>query len=179
MHWAKWLILAGLAAPCAAIAQQAPPRSASPQASPTDTPPPQDGPTPSYQPAGPAGPVELAQPWATPAALGGDTSVMFALRNFGGVRDDLIRAACASAESTELVGPAQQGGTPAHLDFVALAPGQQVGLTPDGVHIVLHHLTLPARLGETLHCTATFAKSGERLFEADVRQAAPPPAPPI
>jgi copper(I)-binding protein len=131
------------------------------------------------QPVGPAGPVELSQPWATPAPLGGDTSVMFTLHNDGDVRDNLLRAACATAESGELMGASQPGAAPAHIDQVGLAPGQQVVFAPDGIHIVLHHLNAPARLGQTLHCTATFARSGERLFEADVRQAAPPPAPPI
>ena len=131
------------------------------------------------QPVGPAGPVELSQPWASPAALGGDASVMFTLHNAGAVRDDLLRAACSTAESAELVGPAQTGGASQHLDQVGLAAGQTVSLGPDGVHIVLHHLGQPARVGQTLHCTATFAKSGERLFEADVRDAAPSPAPPI
>jgi copper(I)-binding protein len=133
----------------------------------------------SYAPSGPAGPVELSQPWATPTPLGGDTSVMFSLHNYGDVRDDLLRAACATAESGELVGPAQPGAAPAHLDQVGLAAGQSLNFAPDGTHIVLHHLNAPARLGETLHCTATFAKSGERLFEAEVRQAAPAPAPPL
>jgi copper(I)-binding protein len=128
---------------------------------------------------GPAGPVELSQPWASPAPLGGDTSVMFTLQNAGAVRDNLLRAACSTAESAELVGPAQAGGATQHLDQLGLASGQTVSLRPDGVHIVLHHLGAAARLGQTLHCTATFAKSGERLFEADVRDAAPLPAPPI
>ena len=178
MRWANWFILAALAAPAMGFAAQPAPQAGDPQAGTNGTEPP-SGPTQAYQPTGPAGPVELSQPWATPAALGGDTSVMFSLRNYGDVRDDLLHAACASAESTELVAPSQQGGAPARIDSIALAPGQKVSLMPDGTHIVLHHLNQPARLGETLHCTATFAKSGERLFEADVRQAAPPPAPPI
>jgi copper(I)-binding protein len=103
---------------------------------------------------------------------------MFSLRNYGDVRDDLLHAACATAESTDLVEPSQTGA-PTRLDDLALVPGQKISLTPDGTHIVLHHLNAPARVGQTLHCTATFAKSGERLFEADVRQAAPPAAPPI
>ena len=130
-------------------------------------------------PAGPAGPVELSQPWATPTAAGGDASIMFSLHNYGGVPDNLIGAACATAESAELVGPAQPGASPAHMGQLGLAPGQSVTLTPDGMHLVLHHLSAATQVGQTLHCTATFSGSGERLFEASVRQAAPPPAPPI
>jgi hypothetical protein len=141
MRWAEWPVLAACAAMCAA------PSAANSQ----------NGPY-----AGPAGPVELSQPWATPAPLG-----------------NLLNAACATAESAELIGPSQPGAAPTRLDQIGLAPGQIVNLAPDGIHIVLHHLNQPARLGQTLHCTATFAKSGERLFEADIRQAAPPPAPPI
>ncbi len=128
---------------------------------------------------GPAGPIELSQPWATPAPLGGDTSIMFTLHNEGTVADNLLRAGCATSESAELIGPAQPGAAPTRMDQLGLAAGQSVNFAPDGIHIVLHHLGEPARLGQTLHCTATFAKSGERLFEADVRQAAPPPAPPM
>jgi copper(I)-binding protein len=182
MRWvngwvASGLILAGLAVPSAGLANQqaaAGPAQSGPNG--TELP---AGPTHPYQPAGPAGPVELSQPWATPAPLGGDSNVMFTLRNYGDVRDDLLHAACATAGSTELVAPAPQGGAPARVDDLALAPGQKISLSADGTHIVLHHLDAPARLGQTLHCTATFAKSGERLFEADVRAAAPPPAPPI
>jgi copper(I)-binding protein len=130
-------------------------------------------------PAGPAGPVELSQPWAVPAPAGGDASVMFTLHNYGDLADNLVGAACADAESTTLVGPAQNGGAPTQIDQIALAPSQQISLAPDGIHIVLHHLFAAAQLGATLHCTATFSRSGERLFEADVRRAAPPPAPPI
>lgn len=128
---------------------------------------------------GPAGPVELSQPWALPAPMGGDTSVMFSLHNEGTGRDDLIGAACADAESTELVGPTLPGGQPQRLNAITLQAGQSVTLLPDGVHVVLHHLNDPARVGMTLHCTATFSRSGERLLEADVRPSAPPPAPPI
>ena len=129
---------------------------------------------------GPAGPIDLAQPWAVPAPNGGDTSVMFTLHNGGDVTDKLIRGSCAVAESAELVGPsAQAGAAPAQLAQVTLAPGQTVNFAPDGIHLVLHHLLAAVQLGQTLHCTASFAKSGERLFEADVRQAAPPPAPPL
>jgi copper(I)-binding protein len=105
---------------------------------------------------------------------------MFTLRNAGTVPDALIHAECAVAESAELVGPAaSSGGTPAQMAQIVLAPAQTVNFAPDGVRLVLHHLSVPVQLGQTLHCTASFAKSGERLFEADVRQAAPPPAPPI
>lgn len=133
----------------------------------------------AWVPAGPAGPVELSQPWAVPAPLGGDASVMFQLHNYGTVRDDLLHAVCADAELGELIGPSHPGAAPAHLDQIGLAAGESVVLSPDGPHVVLHHLNAAARVGGTLHCTATFAKSGERLFEAEIRQAAPPPAPPI
>jgi copper(I)-binding protein len=123
---------------------------------------------------GPAGPVELSRPWAAPAALGGDTSVMFQLQNSGTVSDNLIMAACATAESADLVAPAPNGGAPSPVPELGLAPGQAVALTPDGVHLVLHHLQRAARVGDTLHCTATFAKSGERLFEAQVAPTEPP-----
>ena len=129
---------------------------------------------------GPAGPIDLSQPWATPAPNGGDTSVMFTLHNAGTVPDALIHAECAVAESAELVGPAAApGGAPGQLAQIVLAPAQTVDFAPDGVRLILHHLLVPVQLGQTLHCTASFAKSGERLFEADVRAAAPPPAPPI
>ena len=133
----------------------------------------------SAQP-GPAGPIDLFQPWATPAPSGGDTSVMFTLHNAGTVPDTLIRAACAAAESAAFAGPSDQPGSPpGALAQLVIAPAQTVNLSPDGIRLVLHHLFVPVQLGQTLHCTATFAKSGERLFEADVRQNAPPPAPPL
>ncbi len=115
MRWvngwvASGLILAGLAVPSAGLANQqaaAGPAQSGPNG--TELP---AGPTHPDQPAGPAGPVELSQPWATPAPLGGDSNVMFTLRNYGDVRDDLLHAACATAGSTELVAPAPQGGAP-------------------------------------------------------------------
>ena len=134
----------------------------------------------AFAQAGPAGPIELSQPWAVPAPKGGDTSVMFTLHNSGTVPDTLIRAACAGAESGELIGPSgQEGAAPGQLTGLLLAPGQTINFAPDAIHLVLHHLLGPVQLGQTLHCTASFEKSGERLFEADVRQAAPPPAPPL
>lgn len=129
--------------------------------------------------AGVAGPVDLTQPWAVPAAKGADTAVMMTLHNAGDARDDLLHAACALAESAQLFGPAQPGGTPQPIDDMPVQPGQTVAFTPDGIRLVLHHLSAPIQAGQTLHCTATFAKTGERLFEAEVRPDAPPPAPPI
>jgi copper(I)-binding protein len=126
-----------------------------------------------------AGPVDLAQPWAVPAARGADTEVMMTLHNAGDERDDLLHAACALAESTELFGPARPGGTPQHIDGVPLQPGQTIVFTPDGIRLVLHRLAAAVQAGQTLHCTATFAHTGERLFEAAVRADAPRPAPPI
>ncbi len=129
---------------------------------------------------GPAGPIELSQPWAVPAPNGGDTSVMFTLHNSGTVPDTLLRAACVVAESAELVGPSgEAGGAPIQQAQVLLAAGQTVNFAPDGLRLVLHHLLTAVQIGQTLHCTASFARSGERLFEADVRAAAPPAAPPI
>jgi copper(I)-binding protein len=128
---------------------------------------------------GVAGPVELSQPWAAPAAQGADTVVMMTLHNSGDVRDDLVRAACATAESAELFGPAQPGATPGHIDGVPVQPGQTVAFSPGGIRLVLHHLGGAIRAGDTLHCTASFAKTGERLFEAAVRPDAPAPAPPL
>ena len=162
MRWTNRILPAWLAAPLAAIGLAmvwAPVCAAQP---------------------GPAGPIDLSQPWATPAPDGGDTSVMFTLHNAGTVPDSLIHAECAVAESGELVGPASApGGAPVQMAQIVLAPAQTVNFAPDGVRLVLHHLSVAVQLGQTLHCTASFAKSGERLFEADVRQSAPPPAPPI
>jgi copper(I)-binding protein len=126
-----------------------------------------------------AGPVDLAQPWALPAAQGADTDVMMTLHNAGDKRDDLLRAACAQAGGTELFGPAHPGGAARHIDGLPLPPGRTVVFAPDGVRLVLHHVAAALHAGQTLHCTATFAHSGERLFEAAVRPNPPPPAPPL
>ncbi len=125
-----------------------------------------------------AGPIDVSQPWAAPAAAGADTGVMMVLRNEGDVRDDLVRAACAGAESAELVEPAQPGRPVQRIDGIPVQPHSTITLTPGGIHLVLLHLQKPAELGTTLHCTATFAKTGERLFEATVRNDAPPVLPP-
>jgi copper(I)-binding protein len=126
----------------------------------------------------PSPPVALSLAWALPAATGADTSVMFTIVNGGGEADALTRVGCATAESAELEG--QAGGNAAvHENRLTVPAGQTIVMGPDTPHIVLHHLVQPARAGETLHCTATFLRSGERLFEAAVRQDPPPKPPPI
>lgn len=121
--------------------------------------------------AGPAGPVNLSRPFAAPAAKGANTVLGFGLQNEGGVPDALIGAKCAGTQAATLVG--NDGRVMAQLP---LGPGQSVQLAANGVHIVLHNLYAPAQPGEILHCTATFAHTGERLVEATVTQ--PPAAAP-
>lgn len=122
---------------------------------------------------GPAGPVDLSRPWAVAADKGADTIIGFTLHNAGTGADALIGTRCATAQAATLVGP-DAGGQPGQaLKRLDLAAGQSVALSPAGLHVVLHDLYQPAMVGQTLHCTATFARSGERLVEAQVLQAAP------
>lgn len=124
------------------------------------------------------GPVDLSQPWALPAAAGADTSVMMALHNEGDLPDALVRAACAGTDGAELVAPSGAGAPAQRLDQLPLAGGATVTMTPTSTHLVVQRLARALRVGDVLHCTATFAKSGERLFHAAVRNDAPPVMPP-
>lgn len=117
------------------------------------------------------GPIDLVRPWALPADQGADTGLFMQIDNAGPTPDRFVRAVCAGSVAATLI----QGSTaPPVLDIPA---HQSLILAPNGVHLVVHGLAGAAQPGMRLHCAATFARAGERLFEATVRTA-PPAVPP-
>jgi len=50
-----------------------------------------------------------------------------------------------------------------------LAPGQQASLAPGGMHVMLHGLQRPLRIGEQVGLTLHFADGSVRRIVADVR----------
>lgn len=121
------------------------------------------------------GPLEVALVWTRPADAGARAIISMTLINKGEVRDDLLRVACADSDGAEIDAPAQ-GDTPAHrVDGVPVPPHATVQIGPGGYELVLLRLLHPIRAGETMACTATFVKSGERLIEVNVRNDPPPP----
>ncbi len=125
-----------------------------------------------------AGPVDLSQAWAPPAPQGAETSLMMVLKNEGSGRDDLRAVACAGVTKSEILAPPPRGGTPQPVQDVPLPGGATVRMTPASVHVRLIGLLAPLVEGQRLRCTATFVRTGERLFEAFVQPGAPP-APPL
>lgn len=59
--------------------------------------------------------------------------------------------------------------TMAEVEEIPIKAGETVSLKPGGYHVMLMELTEPLVAGEKVELTLTFAKAGDRVVEAEVR----------
>lgn len=128
------------------------------------------------------GPISIVQPWTTAAGKGGTVALYMTLVNRGTVRDDVVSARCAVADSLEIDAPGPSDSQPAapgshRVDGIPLFPDQRVVLGPDGYRVMLHGLHQALAPHDLLACALTMQKSGERLIEVSVLPAGSPPPP--
>ncbi len=103
--------------------------------------------------------------------------------NRGAVRDDVVRARCAVADSLEIDAPGPTADAPGapgmhRVDAIPLFPDQRLVLGPNGYRIILHGLHEALSPRNLVPCTVTLRRSGERLIEVSVLPAGAPPPPP-
>jgi copper(I)-binding protein len=85
---------------------------------------------------------------------GDPTQGFLEIDNTGGA-DALVRAFCAIADTTSIVGP---DGKP--LGNLAIPAGQDVMLRPNGPHLLLQATHFTVQLGSIVPCSLTFGTAG-------------------
>ncbi len=122
--------------------------------------------------AEPASELNIQDPWARPAVMGGNAAVYFTLVNKGNVSDALVGASSDAAETAGLHETRMEG------DIISMAPmsrievpaGGRTELKPGGLHVMLVELKQDISPGDTVSVTLRFENSDEITVEAEVRQ---------
>lgn len=118
--------------------------------------------------------IEVRDAWAR-ETKGTSTAVYLTLANTGGADDRLTgassRAGTASLHVTKSAdGIARMRPVP-DKEGLTVPAGGELALRPGGAHIMLSGLKQPARSGDAIPLTLTFAQSGTRPIEVPVRLA--------
>lgn len=126
--------------------------------------------------AAPAAGIEAVNPWARPAAAGGNGAGYVILVNHGKA-DALVGVETPGAQKVEMHTSSMAGGV-MKMSPETRSPipaGGQLSFVPGGRHLMLVGLTRPLRVGDKLPATLRFA-SGARLKVDFVVQTAAPAA---
>ncbi len=121
--------------------------------------------------AEPAPKLSIQNPWARPAAMGGNAAIYFTLVNKGNTSDALVAVSSDAAETAGTHETRMEG------DIISMVPvprievpaGGRTELEPGGFHVMLVRLKRDLSSGDTVSVTLRFEKSDEITVEAEVR----------
>jgi periplasmic copper chaperone A len=120
--------------------------------------------------------IEIVAAWARPALTAGQTTAAYlTVQNSGGV-DRLIGASSEIADRASLHSSSNEDGIArmrALTEGLEIGPSTTVSLEPGGKHLMLERVKRPLAAGEKILITLQFERSGARLVEAEIRDAAP------
>lgn len=117
--------------------------------------------------------ASIGDPWARPAAAGGQSAAYFTITNTSGTADALLSATSAAAAKVELHetttdGAGMMGMHPVpRLDIPA---GGSVQLKPGSFHLMLMGLTGDLVVGKTIQLDLVFEHAGKVVVTAEIRQ---------
>jgi hypothetical protein len=120
---------------------------------------------------GPAGGIEIMDPWARPANEGGNSAVYFEIEN-GGDDDQLQSASSKIAERTELHRTILDSDGTArmeHQEHVDVPKGGTIIFAKGGLHVMLINLQHALEVGDTFDLTLHFRDSGEVTINVPVQ----------
>ena len=122
-----------------------------------------------------AGDLVISQAWsrATPggAKIGGG---YLTIENKGSAPDRLVGGSSDAAGKIEVHEMAMNNGVMTMRPVaggIAVAPGKDVTLSPNGLHIMFFDLKAPLKQGDKVPVTLTFEKAGKVDVEFDVQPA--------
>lgn len=121
----------------------------------------------------PPGAVDLSEAWVPATSqIRGDAPLYMTIANHGDTPDGLIRARCPTdlADFTEKHATDRgEGGTAMREVKSFLVPANgTVLLRPGGDHLMLLHIRVPLRAGQTFPCSLVFQKAGVVTVEVTV-----------
>ncbi len=121
-----------------------------------------------------AGSIRITDVWAPPSIGAQRTgAAYFTLSNEGPAEDKLLGLSANGAGWVALHANIIEGDVVRmrQLDGVSIAPGASVTLKPGGMHAMLFDLSTPLITGKPLTLTLQFARAGNIIIEAEVRDA--------
>jgi copper(I)-binding protein len=122
-------------------------------------------------PAASTSALTVAEAWARPAAVGGDSAAYLTITNTGPA-DTLVAVTCTIATSTMLHQTAtdSSGMTGmSMLDNLAIPASATVRLEPGGTHVMISGLTRALAVGQSVELRLVFAHAGEIVVPATIR----------
>jgi copper(I)-binding protein len=120
---------------------------------------------------GPAGGIEITDPWARTANEGGNSAVYFEIEN-GEDDDQLQSATCQIAERTELhrtIVDSDGTARMEHQKHVDVPKGETIIFAKGGLHVMLINLQQALEVGDNFDLTLHFRDSGEVTINVTVQ----------
>ncbi len=117
--------------------------------------------------------ITVSEPFARPAAAGGNGAVYLTLANEGGSPDVLLSIESQIAEAVELHESKIDENDVMRMSLLTnleVPAGETVNLEPGGKHIMLINLKQELKPGEKISLTLNFKKSGSLSIEAEIRE---------
>lgn len=113
--------------------------------------------------------VEVRDPWARPAAQGGNGAVYFVIRS--SAADELAGVASDVAETVEMHESVMSGDVMEmhHLASVPLRAGEEVIFEPGGLHIMLISLKQDLKNGDEFEITLQFKNHEDLKIKVPVQ----------
>ena len=120
-----------------------------------------------------AGDIEVHEPWARAALMGGNSAAYMMIHNHSASADELIGASSDIADAVEIhlsqMGP---NGEMQMLpqESVSLAAGDEVSFQPGGYHIMLIGLAKDLKAGDTFQVVLHFKTHADITLEVTVQE---------
>lgn len=127
-------------------------------------------------PSGTPPELHLSDPWARETVAGQTaTAAYLSIANSGETTDTLVAVTAPVPAKASLHTTNYTGGVARMRpleDGLEIPPGEKVALEPGGPHIMVEDLAERLDAGETLQLRLRFLRSGERVLEVPVKNAA-------
>jgi copper(I)-binding protein len=116
--------------------------------------------------------LSIQDPWARPAAMGGNTAIYFTVVNAGQTPATLVQASSHVAKMVELHQTRMEGGVMRmdHVSHIKVPAEGNTELKPGGLHLMVVGLKRDLKPGDTVNVTLQFEPGGKITVAATVRQ---------
>jgi copper(I)-binding protein len=123
--------------------------------------------------SGTASAPTIAQAWARPAPVGGNTAAYLTITTGAGQADALLSASSPGADMVQVheVSTDASGMTGMHpIDRLDIPAGTTVSLEPGGHHLMVMGVTSELAVGGKLELDLVFEHAGKVVVQAEIRQ---------
>jgi copper(I)-binding protein len=105
--------------------------------------------------------IDIRDPWARPAAQGGNGAIYFVIENHSSETQELIGVESGVAEAVEIHESRMSGDVMEmhQLESISLNPGAAVTFEPGGLHVMLIDLKQDLKVGNEIQVTLNFSNA--------------------